>query len=115
VTTAFDPMLAKLIVHAPDRKLAIAKAIAAARGQVILGVTTNTGFLARVLAHPAFAAGAVHTHFIEQHRDDLRRPAPSEQTRTALLAIAALNEPDFRRQLFETPEPHAGMGGWRNT
>jgi acetyl/propionyl-CoA carboxylase alpha subunit len=31
------------------------------------GVTTNLGFLQRVVAHPAFAAGATHTGFIAEH------------------------------------------------
>jgi len=114
VTSAFDPMLAKLIVHADDRDAAIAKAIAAIREQIILGVTTNTGFLARVLAHPAFAGGEVHTHFIDEHKDALRRAVPGQELRTAILAIAALNEPEFCRQLYETPAPQSGMGAWRN-
>jgi acetyl/propionyl-CoA carboxylase alpha subunit len=115
VTTAFDPMLAKLIVHGPDRACAIAKAAIAVREQVILGVTTNCGFLARVLTHPAFVSGDIHTHFIDDYRDELRRLEPDAALRTSVLAIAAFNEEDFRRLTFDTPQPHAAMGAWRNT
>lgn len=114
VTSAFDPMLAKLIVHGADRDTAILRAARAAADQVILGVTTNLGFVQRVLRHPAFAAGEVHTHFIEQHRDALRRPAPDPEGADAILAIAALNEPGFRRLVYDTPTLHAAIGAWRN-
>ena len=115
ITSAFDPMLAKLIVHAADRDAAIARAADAAAMQVILGVTTNLGFLQRVLRHPAFAAGEVHTHFIEQHAEALRRPAPAPDHADAIVAIAALNEPGFRRLVYDTPPLHAAIGAWRNT
>ena len=114
VTSAFDPMLAKLIVHGADRDAAITRAASAAAEQVILGVTTNLGFLQRVLRHPAFAAGEVHTHFIEQHSEALRRPAPGPECADAILAIAALNEPGFRRLVYDTPTLHAAIGAWRN-
>lgn len=114
VTSAFDPMLAKLIVHGADRDAAITRAARAAAEQVILGVTTNLGFLQRVLRHPAFAAGEVHTHFIEQHSEALRRPAPGPECADAILAIAALNEPGFRRLVYDTPTLHAAIGAWRN-
>lgn len=114
VTSAFDPMLAKLIVHGANRDASITRAARAAAEQVILGVTTNLGFLQRVLRHPAFAAGEVHTHFIEQHNEALRRPAPGPECADAILAIAALNEPGFRRLVYDTPTLHAAIGAWRN-
>lgn len=114
VTSAFDPMLAKLIVHGAHRDAAILRAAGAAANQVILGVTTNLGFLQRVLRHPAFAAGDVHTHFIDQHSDALRRSVPDAERTDAILAIAALNEPGFRRLVYDTPALHAAIGAWRN-
>ncbi|MFT4562081.1 MAG: acetyl/propionyl-CoA carboxylase alpha subunit [Gammaproteobacteria bacterium] len=114
VTSAFDPMLAKLIAHGADRESAIDIAHRAIREQVILGVTTNCGFLGRVLAHPAFRAGAIHTHFIDEHRDELRRPALNKKQATELVVMAAFNDPEFQRLTFNTPQPHAAMGAWRN-
>jgi acetyl/propionyl-CoA carboxylase alpha subunit len=114
VTSAFDPMLAKLIAHGADRESAIEIAHRAISEQVILGVTTNCGFLGRVLAHPAFRAGAIHTHFIDEHRDALRRPELDRNRTAELVVMAAFNDPEFQRLTFDTPQPHAAMGGWRN-
>ena len=114
VTTAFDPMLAKLIVFGADREAAIALGRRAIVEQVILGVTTNCGFLNRVLAHPAFQSGDVHTHFISEHKSNLLRKAPQEDTVASLIAIAACNDPEFQRLILNTPHPHASMGAWRN-
>ncbi|MDA0822260.1 MAG: ATP-grasp domain-containing protein [Proteobacteria bacterium] len=114
VTSAFDPMLAKLIAHGADRESAIEIAHRAIREQVILGVTTNCGFLGRVLAHPAFRAGAIHTHFIDEHRDALRRPKLDQNCTAELVVMAAFNDPEFQRLTFDTPQPHAAMGAWRN-
>ena len=42
---------------------------------MLLGTVTNTAFLERVLAHPAFAAGDTHTGFLDEHADALARAA----------------------------------------
>jgi acetyl-CoA carboxylase biotin carboxylase subunit len=67
VPVAYDPLLAKLIVQAETRGAAIERAIAALRQYAVLGIRTNIPFLLRVLRHPAFAAGDVHTAFIDEH------------------------------------------------
>ena len=61
----FDPMLAKLIVHAPDRDAAIRRMKRACEDFVLLGVTTNLGFLCDIMGHPAYHAGETTTDFIE--------------------------------------------------
>jgi acetyl-CoA carboxylase biotin carboxylase subunit len=61
----FDPMLAKLIVHAPDRGRAIERMARALDDFIILGVTTNVEFLRDVISHPKFADGDTTTDFIE--------------------------------------------------
>lgn len=65
VTTAFDPMLAKIIVHANDRAGAIEAMRAALDQTAILGLTTNLGFVHRVLGSHEFAAGSVHTSWLD--------------------------------------------------
>lgn len=114
VTTAFDPMLAKLIAHAESRDAAREKLINALDQQIILGVTTNSAFLRRVLANNAFAKGHIHTHFIEDHKQELARAQPSDETLRVILAAAALNDVAFRKLLSATPQPIGSMGGWRN-
>jgi 3-methylcrotonyl-CoA carboxylase alpha subunit len=71
ITPHYDPMIAKLIAHGDDRDEAIARALEALRAVTIEGIHSNVSFLARTLEHPAFAAGDVHTGFVEAHRTDL--------------------------------------------
>ena len=114
VTTAFDPMLAKLIVHGRDRDEAIARARGALRDTVILGCVTNTAFLERVLAHPAFVAGEVETGFLPSHAAALAEPPLSPEERRATLAAAALSDRDFRERTEAIPALHSAMGDWQN-
>jgi acetyl/propionyl-CoA carboxylase alpha subunit len=114
VSTAFDPMLAKLIVHGQDRDEAISRAREALRESVILGCTTNAAFLERILGHPDFKAGRVETGFIPAHAAELASPELSGAERGAILAIAALSNRDFMERFRSVPEPYASMGAWRN-
>jgi acetyl/propionyl-CoA carboxylase alpha subunit/acetyl-CoA carboxylase carboxyltransferase component len=72
----FDSLLAKLIVHAGAGGLsrAVAKAYRALSEFRIEGSATNIAFLQNLLAHPAVAAGEVHTRFIEEHMGELAGP-----------------------------------------
>jgi len=65
VTHFYDPLLAKLIVHAEDRETAIQRMQAALREFIVHGVITNIDFLQDVLAHPDFVNGQVTTHWVE--------------------------------------------------
>jgi acetyl/propionyl-CoA carboxylase alpha subunit len=112
VTADFDSMLAKLIVHGADRRLAISRMCTALAETTMLGVTLNSDFLARVLRHPAFARGETDTGFLQRHQADLK-PAPlTLAERNALLAVAACAAPDLAARAV--PEPYASMGAWRN-
>lgn len=62
----YDPMLAKLSVHAADRRQALAAMRAALAETVLLGVVNNIDFLQAVLADAAVAAGDFDTQFIER-------------------------------------------------
>ncbi|MFP6655067.1 MAG: biotin carboxylase, partial [Myxococcota bacterium] len=114
ISTAFDPMLAKLIVHGRDRDEAIARARQALRESIILGCTTNAAFLEGILAHPDFRAGRVETGFIPAHRSELAIPPLGGDERTAVIAVAALSNRDFLERVRAIPEPYASMGAWRN-
>ena len=71
VTHFYDPLLAKLIVHAEDRESAIQRMRAALKEFVIHGVVTNIDFLQTVIAHPDFAAGKVTTRWVEENLESL--------------------------------------------
>lgn len=66
VTPFYDPLLAKLIVHAEDRPAAIRRALGAVEGFRIEGekLKTNLPLHRRILQSEAFSAGALDTHFL---------------------------------------------------
>lgn len=63
----YDPMLAKLIVHAPSRSRAIMKMLKALDDYQIEGIKTNIPFLMDILRNPEFVAGRTETGLIEKH------------------------------------------------
>ena len=105
----YDSMLGKVIAHAPTRTEA-AQVLGHALAQAWLpGVVTNREQLVRILAHPKFLSGEIHTHFLEQYAGELASPQPGlDRLRVAAIA-ATLHSIETRR------EPHAlAAPGWRN-
>ncbi|HUB75793.1 MAG TPA: biotin carboxylase N-terminal domain-containing protein, partial [Solirubrobacteraceae bacterium] len=66
IDTAYDSLLAKLIVHGEDRAAALGRLARALARTTILGVTTNTGYLRALIADPAVRAGDLDTGLIER-------------------------------------------------
>ncbi len=62
----YDPMLAKLIAHGPNREAARKKLIKALQASEVAGIETNRDFLAQVLACPDFTAGRPTTRMLER-------------------------------------------------
>jgi propionyl-CoA carboxylase alpha chain len=112
ISSAFDPMIAKVIGYGGSRAEAIERTRQALRETVLLGTITNTAYLERVLAHPDFASGATHTAFLDEHAEALAGGPPDEAEQRLLVAAAALASPRFdpRGTLLE---PLASMGDWR--
>ena len=115
VTPHYDPMIAKVIAHGPDRAAACAR-LADALGKVrIEGVTANAGFLRRIVTHPAFLEGGVTTKFLDAEGAGVTE-APDVPP--ALAALAALWRhlsagPGFRLNLPRTV--HAAFDGGKVT
>lgn len=65
IPSEYDSMIAKVIVHAPDREAALRKMTSALDEMVILGVETNLDFQYQIIKHPIFAEGKADTGFIE--------------------------------------------------
>ena len=85
ISASFDPMIAKLAVHGPTRDEAIWRAAARRCARPCCsGTVTNTAFLERVLAHPAFAAGR-HPHRLPRRARGraARRRRPTRPTSAA--------------------------------
>ncbi len=113
VTPAFDSMLAKLTVHGATRAEATSRLESALAALTLLGVPTNIDYLRRVVLHPQFLAGELHTGFLTEHAEQLKPvPRPTEAAVAALAAL--LTEPQFRQAAFGVPEPQATIGAWRN-
>lgn len=113
VGSRYDPMLAKVIAHGPDRATALRRLRAALDDTRVLGVTVNTGFLRRLLDDPDVAAGRMDTGLVESRLDSLvQAPVPPE----ALVAAALL---DRGLPVAETADarvwtsPFDVSSGWR--
>jgi propionyl-CoA carboxylase alpha chain len=92
ISMFYDPMIAKLITHAPTRGEAIAAQAAALDRYLIRGISHNIDFLAAIMAHPRFQAGSnVTTGFIAEEYPDGFHGAPVDAaTRHAVIAAAAI-------------------------
>ena len=94
-SAAFDSLLAKVIVHAPDFRAAVGRASRALSEFRLEGVRTNISFIRNILAHPDFAAGHVHTRWVDD-----------------TMAALAADGSDQRRRFVEAPRPATSDGGF---
>ena len=83
----YDPMIAKLIVHAKDRNTAIEKMIRAIDEYKIVGVETTLDFCKFVLRHPDFISGKFDTGFVAKHFQPQLLSEPLNQEEQNVLAI----------------------------
>jgi 3-methylcrotonyl-CoA carboxylase alpha subunit len=119
ITPWYDPMIAKLIVHGPDRKSALARLEQALTGVEVAGVTTNVAFLRRVVASPAFSRAELDTGLIEGNRERLfGAPASLEPRILAAAAFAELCEEQATaharaRASGDPYSPWHSVDGWR--
>jgi 3-methylcrotonyl-CoA carboxylase alpha subunit len=98
VTVHYDPMLAKLIVWGKDRTAALQKMSWALSHFAIVGVANNVEFLKAIIDHPAFQAGDIHTHFLEEHPVMLdKQQIPSEA-----LILAGLSSQILKSRVKDT-------------
>ncbi|MGC1303623.1 MAG: biotin/lipoyl-containing protein, partial [Caulobacteraceae bacterium] len=108
VTPFYDPMIAKLIAHAPAREEAAARLATACTQVQVWPVKTNAAFLARCLRDPDFVAGHVDTGFIGARQAELvpEAHAPVE----VLEAAASLR---LTAEPGDPAEPWRGLEGFR--
>ncbi|MGW2447662.1 ATP-binding protein [Streptomyces sp. NPDC001675] len=96
----YDPMLAKVVAHAPTRAEAVRRLAGALERAALHGPVTNRDLLVNSLRHPEFTAGRVDTGFYDRHLAALTAPAPDPHAPLA----AALADAHGRSR----------FGGWRN-
>jgi acetyl/propionyl-CoA carboxylase alpha subunit len=118
ITPYYDPMLAKLIVHAEDRNDAIRKMHWSLSNYITLGVTTNVPFLRAMVENEVFRKGDVDTHFIDTY---FKNWTMSSELPIEVLIAAALD--DFGKVPVEQTNgpkvdadehsPWKSAGAWR--
>ncbi|MFB7448475.1 biotin carboxylase N-terminal domain-containing protein [Streptomyces sp. NPDC056194] len=111
VSSLYDPMLSKVIVHAADRPTALRKLRAALADLVTLGVPTNAGFLRRLLAHPDVVSGELDTGLVERDAESLVPQGVPDEVYAAAAAVR-------RAELAPAPrggwtDPFDVPNGWR--
>ncbi len=87
VGTRYDPMLAKVVAWGATRGEALDRLRAALCETAVLGVTTNVGYLTRLLAHPDVVAGRLDTGLVDRTLAGLAAP-DDVSTRDAAVAAA---------------------------
>jgi acetyl-CoA carboxylase biotin carboxylase subunit len=117
VSLYYDPMLAKLIVHAPSRERAIARMHRALLELTIEGVDTSRDFHLRVMENADFRRGAIEIQWLERHLAELTHVAPprdgivraaiaavllAERDRTAPRSSAAARPAEAQRGMSDT-------------
>jgi 3-methylcrotonyl-CoA carboxylase alpha subunit len=105
VSPFYDPMIAKVIVHAGNRDDALMAIAEKLEGLAVWPVKSNAGFLFNAVTHPAFIAGDITTSFIEDHGESL---LPIDEPSEEMLRQAA------KELVFQYQDSHrAGLSGLR--
>ena len=110
ITLFYDPMLMKLVVHAPTREQAIARMRRALHETRVGGVTTNVPLLLDVLDDPRFASGAYDTSLLDGYAPSAQRRAEAGDLAPVVAAALAAH-----RRTPETATPPPGTGATRES
>jgi propionyl-CoA carboxylase alpha chain len=90
ISLYYDPMIAKLVTHAPTRREAIAAQADALDAFIIDGIRHNIPFLSALMQHPRWQAGRLSTGFIaEEFPGGFHPIVASQETANVLAAVAA--------------------------
>jgi acetyl-CoA/propionyl-CoA carboxylase biotin carboxyl carrier protein len=109
VSSFYDPLLGKVIVHAPDQAVALSALDEALSDTVILGPRTNVSFLRDVIADEAVQRGTVTTDMLDSG-DPSRFGARGEVPDAAFLGAAAA---EAQRIAPASNDPFVTLGSWR--
>ncbi|WP_420628285.1 acetyl-CoA carboxylase biotin carboxylase subunit [Candidatus Leptofilum sp.] len=105
ISVHYDPMLAKIIVHGPDRETAVQRLDRALQTAVLLGFTHNLPYLQAIVQQPEFASGQYNTHFLADKLANWQPPASNLALGLIGAALA---------QFFGWPQHPQSSGYWRN-
>lgn len=108
ISPFYDPMIAKLVAHGPDRASALDALAEAVSHTEVAGSTTNAAFLAALARDPQFAAGDVDTGLIGRRQEELTAAAKPSSRAIALAALAATGA----SATAPSDDPWSGLGGY---
>jgi propionyl-CoA carboxylase alpha chain len=89
ISLYYDPMIAKLVTHAPTRAEAIEAQAQALDSFYIDGIRHNIPFLSAVMQHPRWRAGTLSTGFIAEEFPEGFHPIAPEGERARVIAAVA--------------------------
>ena len=101
----YDPLLAKLMVHAPDRPAAVARLRRALDETAVGGVPTTLGFHRWLVDQPPFVDGAYDTGFVPEHWGDGPPLTDADRSLAAAAVAAAASDPALPPGGRDGPEP----------
>jgi acetyl-CoA carboxylase, biotin carboxylase subunit len=113
ISLFYDPMLAKLIVHAPDRPTAIARMRRALDELTVVGIETSATFHRRVMQEPDFLVGNLSIRYLEEHPQLANGGYSPERLKLAAVAAALLEEERANRSSVPRITRGAQRSGWR--
>ncbi|MFS8111624.1 acetyl/propionyl/methylcrotonyl-CoA carboxylase subunit alpha [Rhizobium jaguaris] len=109
ITPHYDPLIAKLIVHAPTRQAALAKLTRALQDTQVAGTVSNLDFLVRLSQQPDFVAGRPDTGLIDREAETLTVASIPDDIALAIAAIfeaGGMARPHAR-------DPWQSLGAWQ--
>ncbi|MBR9990171.1 MAG: acetyl-CoA carboxylase biotin carboxylase subunit, partial [Gemmatimonadetes bacterium] len=110
----YDPLLGKLIVHAPDREGALDRMHRALAELRVVGVETSASFHRRVMREPSFRSGDVTIRYLEEHPELLAADVDDDILRSAAVAAALLEDASrTRRGAKRIVVDGTARSGWR--
>ena len=120
ISRYYDPLIAKMIVHANSRLKAIESMESALSRSGVLGVETNLSFLQNILNHPDFKSGEIDTLFIDKNINKLnsRTPDPPDWVcwgaAIYFLKKETIISQNNSKNSVERYSPWGNMGNWRS-
>ena len=112
----YDPILSKLIVWAETREIARRRLINALKNYVILGIKSNIEFLIRIIEHPEFVKGNLHTGFLQEHFKEFKPDKSKLQEALIASAILAQKRPAIKyapKVQKSVTTPWQEIGSWQ--
>jgi 3-methylcrotonyl-CoA carboxylase alpha subunit len=114
ITPDYDPMIAKLIAHGPDRATALAKLSAALAQTEVVGVQTNLALLRAIATHPGFVGEKFDTGFLARHPEIAAGDPTLPAMAVAAAALSVLRDREAAAITQGDPHsPWSAQDSWR--